>query len=177
MTDGGEKETPTPVVSAPQGAQLLQDHQAAHGPAEGEEEAAGAQLAAVPQRAGLRLGRAPGLQQLLQVQRGGWHESYGERPPYACRPAARTQTPGGTSLFVCLGGGGWWSWWVQEEEVVVVRLCRKTRRLRGVVVRGVTCGTCAFPGGCDCKSWSVTSGGVGSHKEDQLFGFMISHRD
>lgn len=43
------------------GAQLLQDHQAAHGPEEGEEEAAAAKLPLLPVNTGVCVGHAPDL--------------------------------------------------------------------------------------------------------------------
>lgn len=67
-------------MSSNPGSQLLQDHQAADGPEEGKEEAAGAELAALPDPAGLCLRCAPRLHKLRQVQRGEWHESY--RPAF-----------------------------------------------------------------------------------------------
>lgn len=60
---------------SPPGAKLLQDYQAAHGPKEGEEEAAGAELPVLQVYPGVCVRHAPGLQKLRQVQRGEEHES------------------------------------------------------------------------------------------------------
>ena len=57
------------------GAQLLQDYQEAHGPEEGEEEAAAAELPALPVCAGVCVRHAPGLHKLRKLQRGEQHES------------------------------------------------------------------------------------------------------
>lgn len=57
------------------GTQLLQDHQAANGLEEGEEEAAGAELPTLQVGAGVCVRHAARLQQLRQVQRGESHVS------------------------------------------------------------------------------------------------------
>lgn len=76
---GSHKEPKTHRVSPPSlphpGAQLLQDHQAANGLEEGEEEAAGAELSALQVGAGVCVRHAARLRQLRQVQRGESHES------------------------------------------------------------------------------------------------------
>lgn len=64
-----------PFIFPPPGAKLLQDYQAAHGPKEGEEEAAGAELPVLQVHPGVCVRHAPGLQKLRQVQRGEEHES------------------------------------------------------------------------------------------------------
>lgn len=50
------------------GTQLLQDHQAAHGPEEGEEEAAVTELPVLQIHPGVCLRHAPRLQKLCKVQ-------------------------------------------------------------------------------------------------------------
>lgn len=57
------------------GTQLLQDNQAAHGPKEGEEEAAAAEFPVLPVCPGVCVQYAPGLQKLCEIQRGEQHES------------------------------------------------------------------------------------------------------
>lgn len=58
------------------GAQLLQDYQAAHGPEEGEEEAAVAELPVLPLHPGVCVRHASDLQKLCGLQRGERHESW-----------------------------------------------------------------------------------------------------
>lgn len=58
------------------GAQLLQDHQEAHGPEEGQEEAAVTELPVLQVHPGVCVRHAPGLQKLCRVQRGEQHVSF-----------------------------------------------------------------------------------------------------
>lgn len=55
-------------LSPQSGAKLLQDYQTAHGPEEGEEEAAGAELTVLQLHPGVCVRCAPDFQKLCRIQ-------------------------------------------------------------------------------------------------------------